>query len=64
MAKTYCPECDSVITMVDPQYGALFECPDCRVELEVISTDPFDVYFHFDEEWDKDWGDDADWDDE
>lgn len=61
MAKTYCPECDGVITIADPQYGALFKCPDCEVELEVISTNPFEVYC--DEDWDQDWDDDADGDD-
>jgi lysine biosynthesis protein LysW len=63
MAKTYCPECDTVITVNDPELGALFKCPECGVELEVISSHPLDVYFHFDEEWDDDWNDDdKDWD--
>jgi lysine biosynthesis protein LysW len=62
MAKTYCPECDAVITMDDPELGALFKCPECDAELEVVSTHPFDVYFHFDEEWDDDWSTDEDWD--
>lgn len=62
MAKTYCPECDTVITMGDPELGALFKCPECDAELEVVSTDPFDVYFYFEEEWDDDWNKDEDWD--
>jgi lysine biosynthesis protein LysW len=62
MAKTYCPECDTVITVVDPELGALFKCSECDVELEVISTDPFDVYFYFEEEWDDGWSKDEDWD--
>ena len=60
MAKTYCPECDTVITLENPELGALFKCPECEVELEVISSHPLDVYFHFDEEWDDEW--DKDWD--
>lgn len=62
MAKTYCPECDAVITMVDPELGAIFECPECEVALEVISAYPLDVYFHFGEEWDNEWN--ASWEEE
>jgi lysine biosynthesis protein LysW len=62
MAKTYCPECDAVITIDDPELGALFKCPECEAELEVISSHPLDVYFHFEEEWGDDWDKDEDWD--
>jgi alpha-aminoadipate carrier protein LysW len=62
MGETYCPECDAVITMNAPQVGAVVHCPGCNVELEVVSIDPLDVYFPFDEDWHDDtWG--ADWDD-
>ena len=58
MPATYCPECDAVISMDNPQDGAQFRCPECNVELEVISTDPFEVYFTYEEEWDADWKED------
>jgi lysine biosynthesis protein LysW len=62
MAKTYCPECDAVITLEDPELGAIFECPECEVALEVISAYPLDVYFHFGEEWEDEWN--ASWEDD
>lgn len=61
MARTYCPECDAVISVAGPEIGARIRCPECNVELEVISVQPFDVYFPFDEDWDEDQG--QDWDD-
>jgi alpha-aminoadipate/glutamate carrier protein LysW len=61
MPKTYCPECDSVVRLENPREGMIFPCPDCGVDLEVVSVDPFDVYFPYEE--DDDWDDD-DWDDE
>ena len=60
MAKTYCPECDAVITVSNPREGAEIRCPECGVELEVISTDPFDVDFIYEDDWDDDWDDDTD----
>jgi hypothetical protein len=51
-----------VITIEDPELGAVFECPECDAELEVISTYPLDVYFHFGEGWDDEWN--ASWDDD
>jgi lysine biosynthesis protein LysW len=61
MARTYCPECDAVIAISDPQLGASLICPGCNVELEVYGTDPLDVYFPFDEIWDdEDWDTDLD----
>lgn len=56
MPNTYCPECDAVISMDDPREGAIFKCPVCGEELEVISSDPFEVDFPLDDEdWDEDW---------
>jgi lysine biosynthesis protein LysW len=62
MAKAYCPECDAVVSVADPEIGTLFTCPECNVELEVISTNPFDVYFPLDEDWGEDQGEDWDTD--
>lgn len=58
MPKTYCPECDAVININNPRDGAQTRCPECGVELEIISSDPFDVDYVYDD----DWGDDDDWD--
>ena len=55
MPRTYCPECDAVIAMDNPRDGAQLRCSECGVELEVISTDPFEVFFPYDEEWDGDY---------
>ena len=60
MASTYCPECDAVIKVNNPRIGAKIRCHDCDVELEVIETDPLDVYFIYDDDWGEDWDDDDD----
>ena len=52
MVRTYCPECDALVGVVDPEIGDRFVCSACNVELQVISIDPFDVYFPYDEDWD------------
>jgi alpha-aminoadipate carrier protein LysW len=54
MPKTYCPECDAVITIDSPRDGARIKCPDCGVELEIVSSDPLDVFFPYDDDWDDD----------
>lgn len=64
MPKTYCPDCDAAISIANPSAGDRLNCPDCNVELEVISTDPLDVYFPFDEDWDEDEDDDDDEDED
>jgi len=66
MPSACCPQCDAVITVNQPRDGTRIMCPGCNVELEIVSTDPFDVYFPFDhdEDWnggryekpDMDWG--------
>lgn len=61
MARTYCITCDAEIVMDDPRLGMKFQCPECGDQLEVVSTDPFDVDYPYDD-WDDDW--DEDWDDE
>jgi alpha-aminoadipate carrier protein LysW len=72
----YCPECDAPIPEEDfEDVGEIITCPECGVDLEVISLDPveFDLApaededdedeedFSFDDEEDED---DEDWDDE
>ena len=50
MPKTYCPDCDAVISVDDPREGAMIKCPECDMELEIISLDPFEVDFPLDSE--------------
>ncbi len=60
MAKTYCPDCDAVISMENPREGAMITCRECGAELEIISTSPFEVDYPLD--FDEDWSDeDEDW---
>jgi len=57
MDKTYCPNCDAVISRGEnARMGAMIACPECGIELEIIGTYPFEVDFPLDYE--------ADWDDE
>ena len=69
---SYCPECEAVIEEDIEEVGEIITCPECGVELEVISLDPleFDLApvddededdFNFDDDDDED---DDDWDDD
>jgi hypothetical protein len=44
--------------MDNPRDDVHIKCPGCNVELEVISTTPFEVDFSYEEEWYVDWKDD------
>ena len=71
---SYCPECEAVIDEEFEDVGELITCPECGVELEVISIDPveFDLApiddededdeFRFDdaEDEEEEWDDDED----
>ncbi len=35
-----CPECEASIIVNDVEKGEFVQCPDCGVELEVLSTEP------------------------
>lgn len=37
---SHCPECDAVIQLDDVVKGDIIVCPDCAVELKVISLEP------------------------
>ncbi|NLE46004.1 MAG: lysine biosynthesis protein LysW [Chloroflexi bacterium] len=58
MARTHCPNCDKVIEIKSPRVGAALVCPECDVDLEVISVSPFEVDFPLDDDWDDDDTDD------
>lgn len=50
-----CPECDAPITLRDDTLeGEIVQCPDCGVELEVLSLDPPQLDLAPAEE--EDWG--------
>lgn len=74
----YCPECEAVIDEEFEDVGEVITCPECGVDLEVISIDPIefdlapiddeeddDDEFRFDDaEEDDDDDDEEDWDDD
>jgi hypothetical protein len=47
--------------MAEPEVGTRLRCIGCDTELEIVSEEPFDVYFTFDD-WEG--GQDTDWDDD
>ncbi|MEA3407372.1 MAG: lysine biosynthesis protein LysW [Chloroflexota bacterium] len=50
-----CPECAAEITLGDDVLeGEIVNCPECGVELEVISVDP--LAFDLAPEEEEDWG--------
>lgn len=74
---SYCPECEAAIDEEFEDVGEVISCPECGVELEVISIDPveFDLAvedeeeeedeFHLDDaDEEEDWEDDEDYEDE
>jgi alpha-aminoadipate/glutamate carrier protein LysW len=67
---SYCPECEAVIDEEFEDIGEIISCPECGVELEVISIDPveFDLAPIDDEEDDEfrfdDTEDEEEWDDD
>lgn len=56
MPKTYCPDCDAVISVDNPREGATVTCRECGTELEIISTNPFEVDFPIDSEEEEEEG--------
>jgi alpha-aminoadipate carrier protein LysW len=53
---SYCPECEAAIDEEFEDVGEVISCPECGVELEVISIDPveFDLAPVDDEDEDED----------
>lgn len=72
---SYCPECEAEIDAEFEEVGDVVSCPECGVDLEVISLDPveFDLApiaddddddeFEFDDKDDDD-DDDDDWEED
>jgi len=52
----HCPECEALIEMEgdEVEEGELVSCPECGVDLEVISTNPVELRLAEDEELDED----------
>ena len=40
---TQCPQCEAVLQKADMIEGEIFSCPECGVELEVTTVEPFAV---------------------
>ena len=62
-----CPECEAVldIDMEEVEEGQLVSCPDCGLELEVVSTNPVELDLAEDEDVeDEDDDEDEDFDDD
>jgi alpha-aminoadipate carrier protein LysW len=55
LTVSYCPECEAVIDEEFEDIGEIITCPECGVELEVISIDPveFDLAFAEEDEDDE-----------
>ena len=52
---TVCPECGNKLTLPDTtRLSEVVECPECRCELEVVSTDP--ALLVLAPEAEEDWG--------
>ena len=55
MSTVTCPECEAEITLeADTEAGEIIVCPDCGVDLEVISVNPAAVQLAPMEQ--EDWG--------
>ncbi len=55
MSATSCPECEAEITLQKgTETGEIIVCPDCGVDLEVLSVNPAQVDLAPMEE--EDWG--------
>lgn len=55
IATQKCPSCEAPVTVPDAvEVHEIFECPECRSELEVLTTDP--VRIAVAPEPEEDWG--------
>jgi alpha-aminoadipate carrier protein LysW len=71
---SYCPECEAAIEEEVEDLGEIVSCPECGVELEVVSVDPVEFDLapvdeeadarETDEELEYDDSDEEDWDEE
>jgi len=55
LLETACPECDAAITAAEaPFVHEILPCPDCGLELEVVSVEPIELLPA--PEVEEDWG--------
>jgi hypothetical protein len=52
MGMAYCPECDTIVTVLSPREGDLVTCHICGTRTMVINTDPFELDYVCQDEWD------------
>ncbi|MEA3346310.1 MAG: lysine biosynthesis protein LysW [Chloroflexota bacterium] len=60
MPKGFCPDCGATITVgPEVKVGTRLDCPECGVELEVVSLSPFELDYTYFDEWEEEeeeWG--------
>jgi len=49
-----CPECEATLNLKEVVQGEIVQCPDCGVDLEVVSVEPLKLELAPKEE--EDWG--------
>lgn len=52
----HCPECEAILDLEldDVEEGQLVSCPECGVDLEVVTTNPLELDLADDEDSDMD----------
>jgi alpha-aminoadipate/glutamate carrier protein LysW len=53
-ASVTCPECEGTLSLKEVVQGEIVQCPDCGVDLEVVSIEPLKLELAPMEE--EDWG--------
>jgi lysine biosynthesis protein LysW len=58
MATAFCPSCDEEIKFAKtPKIGHTLTCPHCGEDLEVIDTNPIELDWAYDDEFEDDYED-------
>lgn len=62
----HCPECEALLDLEldDVEEGQLVSCPECGVDLEVVTTNPLELDLADDEDSDTDDDDEAEEDED
>jgi uncharacterized paraquat-inducible protein A len=50
---TYCLGCDGSIFLRRAVVGQVVTCPHCKIQLEIVSDDPLEFYWMWEEDDDK-----------
>ena len=53
MSIAYCLDCDGSILLRRPVVGQVVTCPHCRTHSEIVSDDPLEFYWMWEEEDDE-----------